>query len=103
MRFRKDPDAVLDYLIDWSAWLGDTDGIATVTVTRTPEPPEEQEEGGPDPADWLTVDSTSNTDDRVTVWLSKGIPWQDYAVACLITTDDGRTDERTMTINVRER
>ena len=30
--FTKDPDAVLDYEFDWSAWLG-TDTIATHTVT----------------------------------------------------------------------
>lgn len=87
-RFRKDPDAVLDYVFDWSAWLDDTDELSQHTIT---------------PADGITVDSSSRTTSAVTVWLSGGTPNTAYPVSCLIVTADGRTDERTMTVFVSER
>lgn len=87
-QFLKDPDAVLDYVFDWTAWLDDTDTISSTTVTA---------------ATGITVDSTSFTANTVTVWLSGGTAGRNYTVACLIATADGRTDERTMTITVRER
>lgn len=87
-RFTKDPDAVLDYVFDWSAWLDATDEIASHAITED---------------DGITVDSSTATSDAVTVWLSGGTAGEQYQVACLIVTNDGRTDERTATIMVRER
>lgn len=43
------------------------------------------------------------TDGIVTVWLSGGDTGSTYDVACRITTDAGRTDERTIHIRIRER
>lgn len=85
--FTKDPDAVLDYEFDWSAWLG-TDTIATHTVTASA---------------WLTVDSTEATTTTVTAWLSGGTDGASYAVTCHIVTAAGREDDRTATITVQER
>lgn len=86
----KDPDAVLDYTIDWDAddWLGSD------TITGTPT--------------WtvdsgLTLSSQSNTTTTATVWLSGGTVNTDYDVACKIVTVGGRTDERTLRIQVRQR
>lgn len=87
MLVEKDPDATLDYVFDWSVWLDDTDSISTDTITVT---------GG------LTVESHSHTTSAVTVWLSGGDPGT-QTVSCLITTADGRIDERTMNIRVRDR
>ena len=85
--FTKDPDAVLDYEFDWSAWLG-TDTIATHTVTA--------------PAG-LTVDSTEATTTTVTMWLSGGTDGASYAVTCHIVTAAGREDDRTATITMQSR
>lgn len=85
--FTKDPDAVLDYEFDWSAWLG-TDTIATHTVTA---------------AAGLTVDSTEATTTTVTARLSGGTDGASYAVTCHIVTAAGREDDRTATITVQER
>lgn len=85
----KDPQADLDYEFDWSDWLdpiGDTIASSTVTV----------------PAG-LTKGADSNTGTTVTVWLSGGTVGQYYEVVCQITTAQARTDERTMTIFVRNR
>jgi hypothetical protein len=84
----KDPQAVLDWVFDWSEWLaiGETITARTVTV-----------ETG------LVKDSDSATTDTVTVWLSGGTAGVSYQVACRITTSSARTDERTITIRVQQR
>jgi hypothetical protein len=87
MRVLKDPDAILDYAVDWEAWLG-TDTIASVAWTV--------------PAG-LTLDAQSHTDTVATVWLSGGTAGQSYALGCAVTTAGGRVDERTLTIVVVER
>jgi len=86
----KDPDALLDYTVDWvsGGWLGGD------TITGTPV--------------WtvpagLTKAAQTNTTTTATVWLSGGTPFVDYEVACRITTTQGRIDERTMIISVRNR
>ena len=85
--FILDPDAVLDYEWDWSAWLG-TDTIASHTVTA---------------ATGLTVDSSTATSTAVTAWLSGGSVGASYAVTCHVVTAAGREDDRTVTITVQER
>jgi hypothetical protein len=87
MTFVKDPNAVLDYAVDWSRWLAG-DEIAT--------------------SDWtvpsgLTKLSHSKTTTKATVWLSGGTAGQSYTVTNRITTTGGRTEERSFTIRVEER
>lgn len=85
----KDPASTLDYSVDWDAddWLG-TDTIATVTWTV--------------PSGVASV-STSATTTVATIFLSGGTVGQDYDIGCLITTAGGRTDERTIRLQVRQR
>jgi hypothetical protein len=98
--FTKDPHAILDYKFDWKPltngsgdtdWLAAAETILTATITITPA--------------GLTKDSQSITDTNtsVTVWLSSGTDNVDYTVACKITTNGTRTDERTITVCVRNR
>ena len=95
----KDPSAVLDYAFDWkplthgvsgatSDWLATGETITDHTITADTG---------------ITVDSDSESDGVVTVWLSGGTAGINYKVACLITTSAGRTDERTIWIKVVER
>lgn len=88
--FYKDPDAVLDYKFDWSSWLPSGDTIASRVVTA---------------ADGITKDSDSITDTStsVTVWLSGGTANSSYQITCAIVTADGREDDRSMLISVREK
>jgi len=86
--FTKDPDAVLDYAFNWSSWLADSETISSHTVT---------------PASGLTLDSSSESDGQVTAWLSGGATGKDYEVTCNIVTNAGREDDRSITIQVRER
>lgn len=82
--FFKDPNAVLDYTIDWSTWLG-SDTISS--------------------SDWvvdsgITENSASNTTTAATIWLSGGTAGTAYAVTNRIVTAGGRTEDRTLTIVV---
>jgi hypothetical protein len=89
LSFRKDPNAVLDYLVDWSSWLGeDTLETSTWIVPAEPsDPPVVQSDGL----------STTTT----TVWLSGGELYNDYAFVNRITTAAGRTEDRTVTFRIR--
>ena len=83
----KDPDAVLDYQWDWATWLPTGDTIASATVTADTG---------------LTVASDSNTATVVTAWLSGGTVGESYDVTCRVVTADGRTDDRTITLLIRQ-
>lgn len=87
MTFAKDPDAVLDYSVDWARWLSG-DEIAT--------------------SEWivgsgLTKASETNSPTKTTVWISGGAAGQSYSVTNRITTTGGRTEDRSFMIRVEER
>lgn len=96
--FKKDPDARLDYVIDWAAALQDANGDQVDFIVGSAWAVD-------DPA--LTIESSpfapSFTATTTTVWLSGGVAGTDYAVTNRITTDDGRIDDRTIRIKVQER
>lgn len=84
--FRMDPDAVLDFKWDWSLWLADGETIATQTIL---------------PEGTVTVGAVTESAGEVTVWLSA--PQGRPALTCRITTNQGRTDDRTIRLSVGER
>lgn len=87
-RMTKDPDAVLDYTTDWERWLrGDT--IDALEVVVAP--------------DGVTVEADEHDDTTATAWISGGTLGEDYGVTFRITTVGGRTDDRTITLLVRDR
>ncbi|KDR25417.1 hypothetical protein [Caballeronia zhejiangensis] len=83
--FIKDPQAVLDFNWDWSAWLGAGETIIDTSVT---------------PDDGLTVNSSNISGDVVSAWLAGGVVGTTYTVACTITTSAGRTETRRIQISV---
>lgn len=85
--FLHDPNAVLDYTVDWSDWLG-ADTLASVTWTVPTG---------------VTKASQSNTTTTATAWISGGTAGTDYSLGCKVVTAGGRTDERTIVLQVRER
>jgi hypothetical protein len=87
IRSPKDPDAVLDYQIDWSDWLGDGESIAVADWAVT---------GG-------TEDSATTTATTATIWLSGGTEGETISATCSVTTDLGRSDDRTLILRVAER
>lgn len=84
----KDPQAVLDYGYDWSTWMVTGDTIVA--------------------SSWAAdagVNVTANTFDATTttVWLSGGTVGEVYKVVNHITTSDGRQDDRTIYVKVKNR
>lgn len=87
MTFTKDPNAVLDYSIDWARWLAGDQIAASEWIV----------------ASGLTKMADSKTATSATVWLSGGTAGQSYIVTNRITTAAGRTEDRSFTIRVEER
>lgn len=85
---RKDPDATLDYVWDWTAWLAENETISSVTWIVP---------------DGIDQDSTSNDDTTATIWLSGGTLGGTYEITCRITTNQGRIDDRSKRIIVKSR
>lgn len=82
--FQKDPQATLDYTIDFSLWLnGDTISAATWTVGAG-----------------ITKELDTKTATTVVIWLSGGTLATSYSVSVHIITVAGRIDDRTLTISV---
>lgn len=86
--FVKDPDAVLDYTWDWSAWLASGETITSADVTVPTG---------------IVKNSDSHTTTTVTAWLSGGTDGTGYRVTCRVTTSQGRTDDRSITISCHQR
>lgn len=90
--FLKDPDAVLDYAVDWSDFLSATDPSDTITESSWTS-----DDSG------ITIDSDSSTDTEAKVWLSGGTVGKRYALTNHILTAGGREDDRTIYIRVRQK
>lgn len=91
-----DPDAVLDFTIDWSDWLTSPEVISTSTWTV-------------DPTGELVIGTgdfaPTNDDDSATVWINSQVAGHRYELTNKIVTDSSpaRTAERTITIRCGER
>jgi len=89
--FVKDPDARLDFAVDWTPFLG-TDTLNTVEwLDPTPEtdPPLEVEDGGLD-------------DNAHVAWVTGGKLNRAYRLTSRATTGDGRIQDETIIIVVTE-
>lgn len=85
----KDPDEILDYMVDWSARLdADADTITAVTwivpagITKTTE---------------------YRNDTQTQIWLSGGTAGETYEFTCRITTARGRVMDQTVTLDIKDR
>jgi hypothetical protein len=86
--FIKDPNATLDYRIDWSEWLTDDDQILSSI--------------------WnvdigITEHNAIFTDTSTKIWLTGGINLKAYNATNRIVTACGRTDDRTIKIICKEK
>ena len=87
--FPKDPNATLDYSIDWSSWLAAGESLTSSTWTRS--------------STTLQESNTTLTTSIATIWLAGGSAGTKYTVANKIGTTSGRVDERTIDIKVLQR
>lgn len=85
----KDPDAILDYTWDWTAYLDlYTDVIASHSfIVDT----------------GITVNSHFVNGALVTAFVSGGTDGNEYALVCRIVTTGGRTDDRTIYLKIKEK
>ena len=86
-RFTKDPDATLDYKVDWASWLVDDTITNSTWIVPT----------------GITYEIDANDTTSATVWLSGGSVGSSYEVVNRITTTAGRIDDRTITIRIKEK
>lgn len=85
----KDPNDVADYAVDWTRWLaGDTIDTSEFSIVSGAS---------------LVVESSSHTDTIATVWLSGGAAGSRAQVLNRITTAGGRTFDKTITLDIKER
>ena len=86
--FVKDPDATLDYLVDWTDQLVTGDYIISAAVS----------------ADiGIVLHAQTFTSATHTIWLRGGTVDTRYKARSKIWTQGGRVDERSITLIVRER
>jgi hypothetical protein len=86
----KDPDAVLDYQLDWSDWLAEGESIAALAVTVT----------------GLVLETSAFTATATTAWVSGGVVGALGEIEFRITTDSAplsRVDDRTLILRIAER
>lgn len=94
----KDPDAVLDYTFDWTAWLDDiVDTIASASVPVLTPAGIALDLTAPHGAGYQVVGKT------VVVWLKQGLLGKTHQVTCRIVTTGGRTDDRSIYVKIKER
>lgn len=93
----KDPSAVVDYAADFANWLSsDTISVSQWLVNGT------LIESDGQTVDGLTVDSSSATTTKSTVWLSAGTEDESYIVTNRITTAAGRVEDRSFKLTVKQ-
>lgn len=88
----KDPQARVDYQIDWGSSYLDGQTIVASQWTVSPD-----EAGG------IEVDEESFDLTRTAVTLTGGMPGHLYRVGNRVTLSDGRYDERSLSLRVEER
>ena len=86
--FTKDPNALLDYTVDWSAWLATGEVIDSVSWTVPTG---------------ITSAGTSNTDTTATIRLGTATRSKTYEIGCTITTSEGQIDKRTFSVTCQDR
>ena len=92
----KDPDATLDYSMDWSDWLAQGDALATQewrvsTIAGDASPMS------------VTSSSLNGVTATTTAIVTGGTAGNTYTLTCKVTTDGGLTDERYFRIIAKNR
>jgi hypothetical protein len=90
----KDPNATLDYTLDWGDYTQAGDALATASWSTSAI------SGDAAP---LTIGVASTNNDKATVLISGGTAGNIYTVTCAITTTDGLIDRRAFRISVKVR
>lgn len=90
--FLKDPDAAVDYRVDWAAALSAEVELAASVWSVVPSEPF-----------GLVVDAQQMAGGIATARLSGGVAGHVYHVGNKVTFSDGSVDERSLVVRVEER
>ncbi len=89
--FQKQPGDQLDYDLDFSDWLPETDSITTVTAVSSV------------PAELEIVSAQVSPDSRqAKIWVAGGLDGQTYKVTATVATAESRIKELEFKIRVKE-
>lgn len=88
----KDPDARVDYMMDWSADCPDGQTVTASSWSAAPAEPQ-----------GLTIHGQSHDLLRTAVTISGGRAGQLYQLSNRVTLSDGQIDEQTIAIRVETR
>lgn len=92
--FTKDPDALLDYKVDWGEWLGNDQIISAQSINDATA--SAQTSG-------LRIASTVvSASSAVVTWLSAGVLDNEYTVTVRIWTSAGRRNDECFTVLIEE-
>ncbi len=84
----RDPNAVLDYKVDFTLWL---DAMSDTLASHTTTPTD------------VVVDSSSIVGKSVVLWISGGTVGTPGSVKIHVVTTGGRSDDRTIYFKIKER
>jgi hypothetical protein len=88
VRFTKDPDATLDYSVEWEQWLPPGDAIAA-SVWSVPS--------------GLVGVSEELSSTLATAVVSGGTVGETYELVNRVTTTSGKVDDRSIWLTIRQR
>ena len=86
--YTKDPDALLDYKIDWNLWLAASDDFITSANASA--------EAG------IVIKSSSKTSTIHTFFVSGGTVGVEYTITSRIHTNGGRRNDQSIIISIEE-
>lgn len=90
MAFLADPSSVLDYTINWAAWLAASETISASTWTVATGITQ-------------TTPAPSNTTTTTTIWLTAGTAGTTYLITNHITTNQGRQEDRSFSVAIADK
>jgi len=85
--FVQDPQAILDYTINWAPWLGDDTITLSTWVIESP----------------MSSESESKTTTTTTIFVSGGDAGNNYVATNSVVTTGGRRDDRSIEFRIRNR
>lgn len=89
----KDPEALLDYAIDWGAeYLGEGDLIADSNWSVSPDEPS-----------GVSISANSFDERFSSVTVAGGLPGRLYRLSNRVVTESGRIDDRSIMLRVEKR
>ena len=93
-KFVKDPDALLDYKVDWGDWLVDDQIVSALAFTDSVASAQ---------ASGLRIATTMvSASAAVVAWLSGGVLDAEYSVTVRVWTSAGRRNDETFTVVIEE-